>query len=123
MILDLIDEGADINTHGASLLAGAIGTFHASGCFGECFFFCVDPVVEASGPILVEVSFRNSFKFDFMLMPILLPGLCVNNLRFIEMGSSRKYLLIDLLRILGDGKPIHSASNNLSEHMMCKIKI
>lgn len=97
-------------------MAGTIGALHASGCFGECFFFGIDPVVEASGPVLIEVRLWNSFKFDLMLMAILFPRVSVDNLRPVELGGSRKYLVVDLLRIPGDCEPIDGASNNLREH-------
>lgn len=69
--------------------------------------------MEASGPVLIEISFGDSFKFDFMFMPILFPGVRVDDLRFVEVRGSRKYLIIDLLRIFGDCKLIYSASDNL----------
>lgn len=41
LVLNLVDEGSDIDPHGTSLLTWTIGAFHATRGFSHGFLFCV----------------------------------------------------------------------------------
>ena len=88
LVLNLIDEGSDVDTDGACFLAGAIGTFHAPRSLRYCLLLGIDSIVEVPSPIASEVFGLDPLEFDLMLFPILLSSLGVDDLGRVELGGS-----------------------------------
>ena len=60
--------------------------------------------------------------FDFMFMTILFTSRCVNDLRIVELRSSGKDVLENLLRVLGESKSVECAADESTQHEI-NIKI
>lgn len=80
MVLNLVNEGPDIDSRGACLLTWTIGAFHTAGCLCHSLLFSINSVMEIPHPIFIEI-FLISFEFDFVLVSILLSILGADNLR------------------------------------------
>lgn len=79
--------------------------------------------MEAPGPVLVEICFGDSFEFDFIFMPILFPGLGVDDLRFVEVGGRGEDLLVDLLRVPRESEPVDCVGDEPCKHLELNEKI
>ena len=87
-------------------MAWTVCTFHAPHSFGHGFLLGVDSVVEGPDPVISEILGWYSFEFDFIVMPELLSGLSVDDLRVVEMWSGGEDFFDNLWRVFGEAKAL-----------------
>ena len=112
----MINEGTDIDSDGTCLLAGTVGTLHATRGLGNGFAFCIDAVVVVACPIVSQLFGWHPFEFDFVRFSVLFSCLCVNDLRFVEVWGCGENVLNYFFGVFGKGEPSDCGTNEPSEH-------
>ncbi len=104
LILNLVNEGTNIDTDWACFLAWAVCTLHAPRSFSHCLLLSENTVVMVSGPIILELLLR-SFKSNLVLLSIGFSVLGTDNLRFVELRSVMQNRLLDFRIEFCESKP------------------
>jgi hypothetical protein len=92
LVLNLIDEGADVDAHRAGLLAGAVRALHAPHGLAHGLLLRVDPVMEGTGPVVPQIPGRDPLVLDAVALAVGLASVGVDDLRRVELGGSGEHL-------------------------------
>lgn len=118
LVLDLVDEGADVDTDGACFLARTVRALHAPRRLGHGFLFRVEPVMERPRPVIPQIFSGYSFEFYFMFMSILFPGFRIDDLRVVQLWSRGKDVLYNLGGVFCQTEAVDGGTDESSQHEM-----
>ena len=100
-------------------MARAVSTLHASGSFSHGLFFCVDSVVEISGPVFLEINW-GSLVSDFIFLSVFLPVLSADNLVLLKLWSCREDSVFDIFIKLSKAETMEGSDDEFGKHLNCK---
>ena len=116
MILDLVDEGPDVDADGAGFLAGTVRALHTPHGLGDGLFFSVDAVVVGADPVVVEIGGGDTLEFDFVGVAIFFSGVGVDDLGLVELRGGGEDILQDLGGIFGHAHVLEGGGYQSGQH-------